>query len=121
MVAVAPLRNLLGKYVLPKPGSGPSPKAQVDGFYDLRFFGRTRLGETIVTKVTGDQDPGYGSTAKMLGEVAVGLAERDRSQVLGGFWTPATALGADLIERLVEHGGLTFEVLEASSAKKADL
>ena len=58
--------------------------------------------------MTGDRDPGYGSTSKILAESALALLDSDAE---GGFWTPATALNDDLIERLVEHAGLTFEVL----------
>jgi len=54
-------------------------------------------------------DPGYGSTAKILGEAAVCLA-RDvaRSATPGGCWTPASAMGAALIRRLETNAGLTF-------------
>ena len=106
-MAVGPLRSVIGK-VLPEPGEGPSPEAQVAGFYDLRFHGTTAAGDAIMTKVTGDMDPGYGSTAKILAEAATSLAESDAA---GGFWTPATALGDEYIDRLIEHAGLTFEVL----------
>lgn len=110
--ALRPSRALLERFVVPKPGEGPSPEAQQKGYFDFRFYGRTAGGDTVVTKVTGDRDPGYGSTGKMLGEAAVCLAhDVDRSKVGGGFWTPATALGDALIERLVAHAGLTFEVL----------
>lgn len=109
--AIGPTRSLVGK-VLPDPGSGPSPEAQENGHFDLRFYGVTADGQSIVTKVTGDRDPGYGSTAKMLGEAAYTLASLDREQLGGGFWTPATAFGESLIEPLQEHAGLTFEVLE---------
>ncbi|MGI8937670.1 MAG: saccharopine dehydrogenase family protein [Iamia sp.] len=108
--AIGPVRNVLNR-VLPKPGTGPSPEAQEAGFFDLRFFGETADGQTIRTKVTGDRDPGYGSTAKMLGEAAVALLELDRAEVRGGFHTPASALGDDLIDRLTAHAGLTFTVL----------
>jgi short subunit dehydrogenase-like uncharacterized protein len=110
--ALGPVRSLLNKYVLPKPGEGPSVEAQLKGFYDLRFFGKTATGQTIETKVTGDQDPGYGSTAKMLGEAAICLLEQPRTVVGGGFWTPATALGDALITALREHAGMTFEVID---------
>jgi short subunit dehydrogenase-like uncharacterized protein len=63
-------------------------------------------------KVTGDRDPGYGSTAKMLGEAAVCLLGRPRSAVAGGFWTPATAMGDSLIDLLRNHAGMTFEVMD---------
>jgi short subunit dehydrogenase-like uncharacterized protein len=49
----------------------------------------------------------------MLGQagacLVLDLAESGRK---GGFWTPATLFGDRLIERLVAHSGLTFEVLE---------
>ncbi|MCB1587530.1 MAG: hypothetical protein KDI56_01380, partial [Xanthomonadales bacterium] len=83
------------------------------GFYDLRFLGHTASGKTIRCKVTGDRDPGYGSTAKILGEAAAMLAlETPRGEPVGGFWTPATALGLPLISRLRERSGLGFEVLD---------
>lgn len=109
--SVAPLRGLLNSYVLPKPGEGPSPAEQEAGFFDIRLFGTTAGGRTIATKVTGDRDPGYGSTGKMLGEAAVCLLELDRDKVGGGFWTPATSMGQDLADRLVAHAGITFDVL----------
>jgi short subunit dehydrogenase-like uncharacterized protein len=105
--SVGPMRKVLGKF-LPEPGEGPSPEAQKAGFFDIRFHGTTASGDTLMTKVTGDRDPGYGSTSKMLGEAALTLLDSD---VQGGFWTPATALGAPYIDALVEHAGLTFEVL----------
>jgi len=108
--AMGPTRNLLKK-VAPKPGEGPSPKAQAAGHWDVRFRGTTAGGRTIETKVTGDRDPGYGSTAKMLGESAVALVELDPGKVGGGFWTPASAFGDALVERLEAHAGLRFDVV----------
>ena len=105
--AVGPMRKMMGRF-LPEPGEGPTPDAQEHGFFDIRFHGTTASGAEIMTKVTGDRDPGYGSTSKMLSESALALLDSDAT---GGFWTPATALGDDLISRLVEHAGLTFEVI----------
>ena len=113
LAAIGPARRLLGK-VLPEPGEGPSPEAQEAGFYDIRFFGTTAGGDSIATKVTGDRDPGYGSTAKMLAESATTLLATNRGEKTGtpgGFWTPATAMGDRLIEALERDAGLTFEVL----------
>ncbi len=107
--AIGPARSLLHR-VLPDPGAGPTPEDQANGFFDIRFFGTTADGRSIATKVTGDRDPGYGSTAKMLGEAATALLTLEG--VGGGFWTPATAFGESLIEPLEQHAGLTFEVLE---------
>ncbi len=109
--SLPPTRWLLEKF-LPAPGEGPSEQEQKDGFYDLRFFGRTADGQILRTRVTGDQDPGYGSTAKMLGQAGACLAfDFPAEEKSGGFWTPASMFGEKLIPRLTEHAGLTFEVL----------
>ena len=39
--AIQPARAALERFVLPKPGEGPSLKAQRKGFFDLRFLGTT--------------------------------------------------------------------------------
>ncbi len=115
--AVGPVRGLMARHMLPKPGEGPSPAAQLKGYYDFRFLGTTADGRQLRVKVTGDRDPGYGSTAKMLGQAAVCLA-RDVDGKAGGFWTPATLFGEKLVARLVAHAGLTFSVLDDAAAPK---
>jgi short subunit dehydrogenase-like uncharacterized protein len=112
--AIPPTRWILENWVVPKPGEGPTPQQQEKGFYDLRFVGVSSESETqnVVVKVTGDKDPGYGSTAKMLTETAICLSQLPKEEAhAGGFWTPATLLGEVLIERLQDKAGLTFEVL----------
>ncbi|MEL6815356.1 MAG: saccharopine dehydrogenase NADP-binding domain-containing protein [Cyanobacteria bacterium J06598_3] len=109
--AFSPTRWLLKNTIIPKQGQGPSQTSQTQGFYDLRFWGVTSKGETLEVKVVGDQDPGYGSTAKMLGQAGLCLAEDfAEADQPGGFWTPASIFGDSLIERLGKHAGLTFEV-----------
>lgn len=111
--AIAPTRWLLEKTVLPAPGDGPSRAAQEKGFFDFRFVGRTDDGRELRIKVTGDRDPGYGSTGKMLGEAAACLAhDVSKRDVAGGFWTPSTAMGSKLVDRLTNHAGLTFTLLD---------
>jgi short subunit dehydrogenase-like uncharacterized protein len=110
--AIAPTRWVLEKFV-PAPGEGPSPEAQEKGSFDLRFVGKTADGKELRVQVTGDRDPGYGSTAKMLGQAGVCLArDIDKEKTPGGFWTPATIFGNQLIERLRRDAGLTFELFE---------
>jgi short subunit dehydrogenase-like uncharacterized protein len=113
-IVIGPVRSMMQRFVLPKPGEGPSPEAQRAGRYDLRFFGRTDNGETVRVKVSGDRDPGYGSTGKMLGQAAISLARdlvKDGVKVgrAGGFWTPATVFDERFIERLTRYAGLRFE------------
>ena len=112
LAAIGPARTVLNRYVLPKPGDGPTPEAQRAGFFDLRFFGTTADGRSMQTQVIGDRDPGYGSTARMLGETAVALTDLDPGRVGGGFWTPSTAFGDQLVERLEAHAGLRFNVVD---------
>ena len=113
LTAIAPTRSLLQRFVLPAPGEGPSPESQAKGFYDLRFLGLLDDGRGIRAKITGDADPGYGSTSKMLAQAAVCLARLDKGE--GGFWTPATLFGDTLIEALQKHAGLSFMLLDSPS------
>ncbi len=113
LTAIAPTRWFLQRFVLPAPGEGPSPDSQAKGFYDLRFLGLLDDGKVVRAKVTGDADPGYGSTSKMLGQAAVCLARLDKGE--GGFWTPATLLGDTLVEALQKHAGLSFVLLDSPS------
>lgn len=109
-----PSRELLSKHVLPKSGSGPSKSEQENGFFDIRFFGTTTKQDTISTKVTGDRDPGYGSTSRMLTQSALCLAQDiSQDEVAGGFWTPASAMGDKLMQRLEDYAGLSFEVVDS--------
>lgn len=109
-LVVPPTRWLLENQVLPKPGEGPSEQQQLKGEYDLVFLGTTPNGDKLRCRVTGDRDPGYGSTAKMLAQAAVCLAKDVPESTAGGFWTPATLIGDKLIQRLQAHAGLTFEL-----------
>ncbi len=108
-----PTRGLMAKRFLPKPGEGPNAEQREKGFFRLLFDGRSEHGDHLRVRVTGDRDPGYGSTAKMLGEAAYTLAtDVPAGSPPGGFWTPSTVMAEKLIPRLVDHAGLTFEVME---------
>jgi len=105
----APTRKLLQRYVLSKPGEGPDRELQQSGFFNLLQIGTLPNGTIVRGKITGDQDPGYGSTSKMLSECAVCLA-KDDLDAKGGVWTPAAVMGKPLLERLRKNAGLTFEL-----------
>jgi len=109
---LSPTRMLMARFVVPKPGEGPTPEQQAKGFYDIRFIGQTKTGETLTVKVTGDRDPGYGSTCKILGETSVCLAlDVSKTEKAGGFWTPSTLMGDQLIQRLSKYAGLSFSIV----------
>jgi len=94
---------------MPKPGEGPSQAEREAGFYDLRFYTTLSDGSAIVGKVTGDRDPGYGSTSKMLAECGVCLAQ-DETPEISGVLTPSVAMGDALLSRLQKNAGLTFSI-----------
>ncbi len=114
-MSIKPSREFLSKHVLTKSGDGPSKSEQENGYFDIRFFGETSKKEKIHTKVTGDKDPGYGSTSRMLAQSALCLAQDiSREDIAGGFWTPASAMGEKLLTRLETHAGLSFEVVDSN-------
>ena len=102
-------RGLLERFVLPKPGTGPDAEAREKGFFNLEQIGRLADGRQIRGRITGDRDPGYGSTSKMLAESAVCLA-LDELDSDGGVLTPAAAMAAPLLQRLQANAGLGFEI-----------
>ena len=108
-LAIPPLRAL-SQRALPKPGEGPTLEQRESGFFVYELLG-TRGDQRIRVRVSADKDPGYGATAKMLGESALCLAlDAERLPVKGGSWTPASAMGAALVPRLNEVG-VRFEVI----------
>ena len=106
------MRAFMNATFLPKPGTGPSKKARENGKFKFQFTARTRLDHRLTLVVSGDRDPGYGSSSRMIGEVAVCLAQDlPKSSLSGGFLTPAAAIAKRLIPRLVENAGMKFAIL----------
>jgi len=96
---------------LPKPGEGPSKSQRENGFFKLLLLGKFSNGKILKAQVTGDRDPGYGSTSKMLGESAVCLVkEFDDIPNTFGLLTPSTAMGDQLLTRLHQNAGLQFNL-----------
>ena len=93
----------------PKPGEGPSKEERENGLFNLLYVAIAPDGRMVRAGVTGDRDPGYGSTSKMISECAICLL-RDTTDVAAGFWTPGAAMQQKLIKRLRDNAGLTFEV-----------
>jgi short subunit dehydrogenase-like uncharacterized protein len=101
---IPPIRRLLERR-LPAPGEGPDADARRRGRFTLTLVGSglDSSGRAVELRgrVVGTSDPGYGETAKMLGESALCLAlEGGALESPGGVTTPAAAMGMRLLERL---------------------
>ena len=109
-LAAPPTRKII-KRLIPKPGEGPSEQDQEQGFFEIELKAKHPDDESLDLRaiVKGDRDPGYGSTAKMIVESALALAHDDIKKG-GGFWTPASVIGDQLLQRLPLHAGVTFEL-----------
>ena len=93
----------------PAPGEGPSKESRDNGNYDVLFCADMVDGSTIHAAVSGDMDPGYGSTSKMIAESAICLV-KECPDLVGGIYTPAPAMGEKLIARLQANAGLDFRL-----------
>ncbi len=108
LASVGPTRSVLER-LLPGSGEGPDEATRERSSFSVTFLGRGG-DQTVTTRVSGG-DPGYDETAKMLGEAALSLASDDGPDA-AGVLTPAVALGAPYLERLIDQG-LRFEVLSS--------
>ncbi len=99
------------KHVLPKPGEGPDAETRENGEWGVVLVGKTADGRIIKARLHGDGDPGTESTSRMIVESALCLAEdSEQIPVGGGSWTPASAFGDLLLDRVKAHAGLSFEL-----------
>ena len=100
---------LLRKLFLPAPGKGPSRENRENGYFKVLLVGS--LGEKKINCiVTGDRDPGYAGTAKMLSESALSiLLEKESIPDASGVLTPASGIGDVLASRLKDKG-ITFNI-----------
>ena len=109
--AAPPTRPLMQKHVLPKPGEGPDAETRESGEWGMILVGKLADGTTMTARLHGEGDPGTESTSRMIVESALCLAEdSDRLPVGGGSWTPSSAMGQLLLDRVTAHAGLSFEL-----------
>ena len=79
---------------MPKPGQGPSKSKRENGYFKIDLTGIMEDNQQYRCTITGDRDPGYGSTSKMLAESAVCLAlDDDQLPSNSGVITPSIAMG----------------------------
>ena len=89
--------------VLPSSGFGPSRRLD-EWSWRLTLDASTAGGHHVRVELEADGHPGYLTTAKLLGEAGLLLAEDGATPERGGCLTPATALGTACIDRLARAG-----------------
>jgi len=99
---IAAPRKLVGKImevIGPAPGDGPKPERLDLWSYSITFHATDSDGNQKTAAVIGVGQPGYKSTADMIGQVGLLLgAEDKRLPQRSGFLTPSTGLGLEVIE-----------------------
>ena len=107
-----PVRALARRWAL-APGKGPSEAAMNQGSFRCELSGRSADGRRVWATVATQGDPGNRATTRMVCEAALSLA--DDTALLpggapgGGVLTPASGLGAVLVQRL-RAAGMTLAV-----------
>ena len=95
----------LGEPIKFKPTSGEGPPSWLlrDGSFEIEVTARTNT-KVAHTRISGQGDPGYGATSKMLAELGLCLAldDHSKSSHRAGVLTPSTGLGHALVLRLSE-------------------
>ena len=95
----------------PAPGEGPAERDLDRWRYRLDIRATTEGGCSVDAVVQGEGHPGYLSTATMVGEAALILADPSSDvPARTGFLTPATALELGHLDRFAE-AGLTFRLV----------
>lgn len=98
--SLSTIRKLMQQYV-PQPGEGPSARRRQRSSFAHNLYA-TVDGKHLRARFSGQGDPGYDETAKMLAESALCLA-LDPLSTPGGVLTGASAMGDALVKRLREQ------------------
>lgn len=95
--------------LLPSSGFGPRGD-RVEGWrWGMELAARTSGGHGLSVELDADGHPGYLSTARMIGEAGLLLAEAGATPDRAGCLTPAMALGTGTLPRF-ERAGMRFRV-----------
>ena len=110
----------LVKPLIPQSGQGPSREDMERGFLKLHAIANLKDKEThknrqLKALFEFRKDTGYLYTAALLCETGLLLLEKYGS-LEGGCLTPASALGSDLTERILNHMDTFLEIKEVQDA-----
>ena len=94
---------------LPGSGFGPQGERMESWTWTMATTAKTVGGHYVRVDLDADGHPGYLTTAKMIGEAGLMLADDGVTPDRSGFLTPATALGTAHADRF-RHAGVRFQV-----------
>lgn len=106
-LCIPPIRWLMRKFVLPKPGDGPSEASMEKGFLVVTGVATATDGSTAKASLSFSVDPGYKDTARMAIESALALVEEKKDPLHnanGGVFTPGCCQGEAVLNRLLKTG-----------------
>ena len=112
-----PVTGYLMKKALPKPGEGPTmDEMENKFFFCITGYGVGSKGSRTRSVLYYPNDVGYLETARMISECALSLAfdEEKLPSKKGGCFTPTTALGQNLLDRLTSTGSKAAAELVSS-------
>lgn len=104
--------------LLPKAGEGPPREIMESGFLKLHAEATiapstdSKEAKTLRGLFQFNKDTGYLYTAALLCETGLLLAEK-RGKLAGGCKTPASALGSDLTQRILNAMDTGLDITEA--------
>jgi len=111
----------LGEPIKFKPISGEGPPSWLlrDGGFEIEVTARTNKKIARI-RISGQGDPGYGATSKMLAELGLCLAldDHSKSSHRAGVLTPSTGLGHTLVLRLSQALDGNFMQLDTEPFNK---
>jgi short subunit dehydrogenase-like uncharacterized protein len=105
-------------WTAPKPGQGPDLDQLDNWSWSLMGRARNEKGSAVCMELEGKGHPGYRTTANMIGEAGLILADPqadlpDRAGIL----TPALALGVNELDRFAK-AGMNFSRVEIASGQE---
>ncbi len=96
--------------LLPDSGYGPAPDRLDQWKWRMRVFARGAAGAEATVTIDAEGHPGYLTTARLMGEAGLLLAEEGATPDRAGCLTPAAAIGTGRLERF-DAAKLRFSVV----------
>ena len=96
--------------ILPDSGYGPAPDRLEQWRWQMRVYARGAAGARSEVRIDAEGHPGYLTTARLMGEAGLLLAEDGATPDRAGCLTPAAAIGTGRLERF-DAAKLRFSVV----------